>query len=219
MKTHLAPPTFLKNLVLILVVAIGSMLMSSCSKEDPMVTPPVQNDEVTTRSLFGPEWTCSQCSRINFPWRSYCLYCNKEYDGSQGRLLLSFKNILSNMVKFDNGSGLMTEETIKDRVELPGRIYMEYGPKKWYENATAKRYYTDITKTLMYTSNPDYAEGVDISWYQCVRMLYPTITNHAGARRAYDRFILDEVQNLKGPKGAGIKTGSKAAVDAYGTYK
>lgn len=184
-----------------------------------MVTPPVQNDEVTvpTKAL-GKDWQCEQCGSMNRPWRNNCLLCRKEYNPSLGRLLLSFQSIIATMVEFDNGSGIMTDDKINNRVELPGKLYMVYAPSAWYENAVAKRYYTDITKTLQYTSGSDYAEGVDVAWYRAVRMLYPGKTNPATAKKTYDRFILDEGRNLSGQKGAGIKAGAKAAVEAYDAY-
>lgn len=191
-----------------------------------MVTPPVQNDEVTTlatRSSF--HWQCNtgNCNfALNGGWQNYCSACNQPYNPVYDYLVTTFYDMVESMVKVDytisGGTGKATDATVGNRIELPGRLFLEYAPT-WYETATAKKYYTDITKSFIYTSNPDYAEGVDFAWYHTVRILYPKMTNLGMAQRAYDRFIVGEGTNLKGQKGTGIKAGSKAALNAFATCK
>lgn len=206
------------------MIAFGAALMSGCSKEDPMVDPQIQNDEMSTltkTSVF--HWTCQHCRfTLNSSWQNSCSRCFKEYDPTYGHLVITFYDMIKAMVKVDytiSGTGAFpSDASVGNRIQLPGRLFLEYAPT-WYETAAAKKYYTDITKILIYTSNPDYAEGVDYAWYHTVRILYPQKTNLGMAQRAYDKFIIGEGTNLKGQKGTGIKAGSKAAVNAFGTCK
>lgn len=145
--------------------------------------------------------------------------CGMEYNAIHGQLMISLKYMIEKTVGMNTNGGEMNDGSIANRVELPGKLYLAYGPSKWYETATAKRYYTDITKTLVYASNPDYAEGFEYAWYRTVRMLYPNITNHGTAQRTYDKFIVGEGRNLKGQNGSGIKAATQAAINAYGAYK
>lgn len=204
------------------MIAGGGLFLNGCSKEDLVGDQPIQKEDASllTRAS-GFHWQCTyqDCRfSLNGGWRNYCSACGKEYNASHGRLVLSFSDAISRTVGFDSGGGLMNDDNVGNRIELPKKLFLSYGPGSWFETSASLKYYENL-KTLFYHSDSAYAEGVDFGWYRTIRVLYPKISNLTTIERLYDQFIINEGRYLTGSNGKGIKDGSKAAIDAFKAYK
>lgn len=202
---------FQKKLSITFVIGICGLLFNSCGNDCPIIDHVDDNGPIMTKTTSEFHWECT-CGFINGGWKNNCSACGKEYSPSHGRLLLSFMDAISTTV----GTTVAGGDDV-NRIELPGLIYPLYAPEPWYETATALRFYNAL-KTLYYSSNREYAEGVDFAWYRTTRTLYPGITKSVVIESLYDKFIVNEGRELKGAKGSGIKDGAKAAIEAFAAY-
>lgn len=189
-----------------------SFFVSSCSNDeliDKMDNHPCENT-VKTRAMDF-HWVCKNCHFINSPWRNNCISCNRPYSSIHGKLVLSLITEIKDNVEL---VGTIAKVEEPKALELPTLLYPLPTAEQWYETSKALSFYNEL-KTMYYDSNAEYREGVDFAWYRTVRALYPKYTKTIVAERTYDRFIINEGRELKGPNGSGIKDGAKAAIEAF----
>lgn len=212
---------YVLNQVLFIVSTVAFIVgLSSCSKDDNMKVD-LSNNELPseTRSSSRFTWFCDYCGYENMNWRYYCLLCHSENDKHK-----TFSTVLFDYI----GSVTTFVTTIKEyeiddynvqnRIELPGGVFPEFAPTPWFESYKAQQYYNNL-KTLSYYSDPVYAEAIDYAWYRTVRVLYPGYTNLTKVEKIYDKWLVNEGRNLRGTYGSGLKTGTKAAIEAFGACK
>lgn len=203
---------------LFIACTIASGLLSSCNEDVLVVDQPTQTSNAITRASEF-HWRCIDpiCNfSLNGGWRNFCSACGADYNPIHGNLILSFSDVIMKPVGSTNIPP--TSSDGGGRIELPNKLFMTYAPPPWYENSTSLKYYNDL-KTMYYYATPDYAEGVDFAWYRTVRILYPKIANVATIENLFDKFLVNEGRDLRGPNGTGIKDGSKAAVKAFAAYR
>lgn len=206
----------MKNLRLLYLLCFFAIL-TACSNtsEDILAQEDLtQEPQMLTKSGYF-HWTCKECKfALNGGWQNYCSKCRTAYQKPHGDFIYSIIMMAKEEIKTTVTEPGPDKEK---KIQLPDLSYPINPPIDWYETPKSQSFYNNL-KTLYYSTNATYREGVDLGWYRTTLALYPGNTLPSDVKRSFDRFIISG--NLSnGTFESGLKEGTKAAIDAFAVYR
>lgn len=204
---------FSKSILIAIITVCSGLIFANCSKDETVVKPEIDKQDIQdkTRSAPGWHWKCTKCKLLNGGWNSICVYCGTDYSGEHDGIIMSFIEYFKDGMSFKT---TIDDADLPKTVKLQGKFPVYY-PTPWYETTSALRYYNDLKKSSAYLLVPGYAQDVDYAWYRTVRCLYPGKQDITQLERAYTKFLLGDGRRMS----AGLKDGTKAALDAFKTCR
>ncbi|MGL4367208.1 MAG: hypothetical protein ACRCTQ_02845 [Brevinemataceae bacterium] len=206
----------MKNLRSFYLLFILVALTACSNTSEDIIEQTNSNQEYQIFTKSGNfHWTCKSCGfALNGGWQNYCSKCRGAYQKPHGDFIYSVIMIAKEEIKTTiTEPGPDKQKTI----QLPNLTYPIYPPINWYDTPKSQSFYNNL-KTLYYSTNATYREGVDLGWYRTTQSLYPQNTFPADVKRLYDRLIISGGL-AGGTFESGLKEGTKAAIDAFTVYR